>query len=233
MNTLEEIKLALERFSTNECEAVAGWLQDLIDSREQRLRVEEPRPAYAVTPPPHMTIDEYFEFEEHSPFRHEYVNGAVYAMTGPSVAHVRITGELLVAFKTHLRGRPCEAFATDLQLQIRVDKDEIVYYPDLIVACNREEWGVNFVCNPKLVAEVLSPSTRNTDGREKAMTYRRVSSIEEYVLLEQKEHKITVHRRAQGWKPQVYTGLHAIAEFRSVALSLPLSQIYEGTLPAV
>jgi Uma2 family endonuclease len=233
VDTLKEIKLALERLSIHDCETVAGWLHELIDAGERRYRVAEPQSTYALDEPPHMTMDEYFEFEEQSQFRHEYVNGVVYAVNGPSVTHVRITGELLVAFKAHLRGGPCEAFATDLQLQIRVDEDEIVYYPDLIVACNREEWGDHFVRNPKLVAEVLSPSTRHIDRREKAMTYRRVASIEEYVLLEQKEHKITVHRRAEGWKPRVYTGPHAVAEFRSVALSVPLSQIYEGMPPPV
>src|SRR5262249_53279282 len=154
----------------------------------------------------------------------EYVNGTVYAMTGPSVDHVRIAGQLFVAFKNHLHGRPCEPFATDLKLLIRAGRDEIAYYPDLVVACNREEWGKDYVCNPKLVVEVLSPSTRHIDLREKSMTYRRVTSIEEYVLLEQDEHKLTVHRRMEDWKPFVYTGPEAVAEFRSIAFSVPLTQ---------
>lgn len=232
MNTLEEIKHALERLSSPDQETINDWLQDLIDARYREDRVAESQSAYAQSAPPSMSIDEYFEFDEHSQVRHEYVNGIVYAMSGPSLAHVRITGKLFVSLQTHLDGGPCEAFATDAKLRIRADTDEIVYYPDLVVACNREEWGERFVCNPKLVAEVLSPSTRRIDLREKATTYRRVASIEEYVMLEQKEHKVSVHRRTEGWNPQVYSGPQAIAEFRSVSLSLPLSQIYEGTLSA-
>ena len=38
-----------------------------------------------------MTLDEYLEFEEQSPIRHEYVNGSIYAMTDSSVAHARYT----------------------------------------------------------------------------------------------------------------------------------------------
>ena len=53
------------------------------------------------------------------------------------------------------------------------------------------------------------------------------------VLLEQKEHRVTVHRRAENWKPHMYMGPQAVAEFRSIGLSVPLAQIYEGTLPAV
>ena len=54
-----------------------------------------------------------------------------------------------------------------------------------MVACNPEEWTDQWVRNPKLVAEVLSPSTQRIDRREKALIYRQVKSIEEYLLLEQ------------------------------------------------
>jgi Uma2 family endonuclease len=151
-------------------------------------------------------------------------------MTGASLAHVRITRELVSAFRSHLRGGPCEPFSTDLKLLIRSDTDEIFYYPDVIVACQREHWGPNYVRNPKLVAEILSPSTQHIDRREKAMTYRRIASVEEYVLLAQDDHKVTVQRRAENWRPQSYSGPEAAVEFRSIGLSVPLAQIYEGTL---
>jgi Uma2 family endonuclease len=231
MNTLEEIKHTLKRLSADDREAIFAWLGKLTDYRYVSFGVEEPQPAYAPLNP-FMTFDEYMEFEEQSPLRHEYVNGIVHAMNGPSVAHARIAGELLVAVLSHLRGGPCEAFATDLKLHIRSETEEVVYYPDLMVACNREEWGDNYVSNPKLAAEILSPSTRHIDLREKAMTYRRVTSIEEYVLLEQREHRVTVYRRAANWSPQVYSGPQSVAEFQSISLAVPLAQIYAGTLPA-
>lgn len=231
MNTPEQIKHALGQFSAVDREAMVEWLEKVTDSRYVSFGVEEPQPAYAPLNP-FMTFDEYMEFEEQSPFRHEYVNGIAHAMNGPSVAHTRIARELLIAVTSHLRGGPCEAFATDLKLRMRSETEEVVYYPDLIVACNQEEWAEHYVCNPKLVAEILSPSTRHIDRREKAMTYRRVISIEEYVLLEQGEHRVTVHRRAENWRPQVYSGPQSVAELRSIALAVPLAQIYAGTLPA-
>jgi len=231
MNTLEEIKHALKRLPLDEREDIAEWLEKLTDSRYVSFGIEEPQPAYAPLKP-FMSLDEYMAFEEQSPFQHEYVNGVVHAMTDPSLDHARISGELFTAVKTHLRGGPCEAFVADAKLQIRSATEEVVYYPDLIVACNRKEWGDNFVINPKLVAEIASPSTRHIDRREKAMTYRRVPSIEEYVLLEQNEYRVTVYRRAENWRPQVYSGPDAVAEFQSISLSVPLAQIFEGTLPA-
>jgi Uma2 family endonuclease len=177
-----------------------------------------------------MTVDECLEFEEQSPIRHEYVNGSIYAVTDSSVAHARIAGELLSAVGGHLRGGPCEPFSVNLKLLIQTDTDEIFYYPDMVVACEREHWGPNYVRNPKLVAEILSPSTHHIDLREKAMTYRRIASLEEYVVLAQDDHQVTVHRRAEKWRPQSYSGPQAKVEFRSIGLSVPLAQIYEGTL---
>jgi Uma2 family endonuclease len=177
-----------------------------------------------------MTVDEYLEFEEKSPVRHEYVNGAIYEMTGVSVAHARIARELIMAVADHLRGGPCEPFSTSLKLLIRSDTDEVFYYPDMMIACQRDDWKKNYVRNPKLVAEILSPSTQHIDRREKAMTYRRIASLEEYVLLAQDDHKVIVQRRADNWRPQSYSGPEAMVEFRSIGLSVPLAQIYEGTL---
>ena len=231
MTTLDEIKHALKRLGADDRGAIAAWLGKLTDGRYVSFGVEEPQPAYAPLNPFFMTLEEFLEFAEYSPLRYEYVNGIIHAMTGPSLAHGRISRKLLVTVDSHLRGGPCEAFAASTNLHIRSEADEIVYIPDLVVACNREEWDKNWLCNPKLVAEILSPSTRHIDQREKAMTYRRVNSIEEYVLLEQSEHEVTVCRRADQWKPQVYSGPDAIAEFKSIALSVPLAQIYAGTLP--
>jgi Uma2 family endonuclease len=230
MDTLAQIQHALERLSIGEREVIVDWLQKLMEAQPPGYGVAEPRSSNSAVQPPFMTFDEYLQFEEQSPLRHEYVNGAIYAMSGVSVAHARIARELVMAIGGHLRGGPCELFSTDLKLLIRSDTDEIIYYPDVMVACQREHWGPNYVRNPKLVAEILSPSTRHIDRREKAMSYRRIASVEEYVLLAQDDHKVIVHRRAEKWRPQSYSGPEATVEFRSIGLSVPLTQIYEGTL---
>jgi Uma2 family endonuclease len=230
MDTLAEIQSALERLSTDERAAIANWLQEFMEGQSPGYGVAEPASSYAAVQPPFMTVDEYLEFEEKSPVRHEYVNGAIYAMSGVSVAHARIARELVLAVGGHLRGGPCELFSTDLKLHIRSDTDEVFYYPDMMVACQRDDWGKNFVRNPKLVAEILSPSTQHIDRREKAMTYRRIASLEEYVLLAQDDHKVIVQSRADNWWPRSYSGPGATVEFRSIGLSVSLAQIYEGTL---
>src|SRR5882724_12563201 len=141
MDTIVQIQHALERLSIGEREVISDWLQKLTEAQLPGSTVAEPRSSYAVVQPPFMTVDEYMEFEERSPIRHEYVNGAIYAMNGPSLAHARIARELVIAVAGHLRGKPCEVFSTDVKLLIWSDTGEIYYYPDIVVACEREHWG--------------------------------------------------------------------------------------------
>lgn len=230
MTTMEEIKRVLGRLNLDGQYEIHTWLGELIDTGFRSSGVKEPQRAHADPNPPFMTFEEFLEFAEHSPLRYEYVNGIAHAMTGASVAHCRIAQNLLIAIDLHLRGGPCQAFGTGPNLQIRSKTDEIQYIPDFMVACNPAEWEVDAVCNPKLVAEVLSPSTRKTDLREKAGTYRRVESIEEYLFLEQSKHEVSVFRRAEDWRARVYRGVDAIAELRSISLTIPLVEIYAGAL---
>ena len=231
MSTISEIKQALRTLSTAELESIADWLEGAVEeSRYRTFHVREARPEYTSEEPLFMTWEEYLAFEEQSPYRHEYVNGTVYAMSGASLAHNRIAQELVVAFRTHLRGDPCEPFFLEAKLEIRAGRDQIMYYPDVMVSCRPEDRTDQTVRNPKLVVEILSKSTQHIDRREKAMTYQRVEAIEEYVLIAQNQPRIIVHRRAEGWHPMLYSGI-ARVEFRSIGLHMPLAQIYEGSLP--
>ena len=231
MTTLEEIKRALEGFNLDGWWEVHHWLGKLIDSRTLTTGVREP-PAEYEPNPPLMTFGEYLEFIEHSPLRYEYVNGVVHAMSPGSFSHARVAMRLLDPVQAHLRGGPCEAFSSIAGLQIRSATDEINYIPDFMVACNPEISDDKWICNPKLVGEVISPSTRHIDTREKATNYRRVPSVDEILLLEQSQPKITIFRRAEKWRPQIYCGTEAVLELPSISLSVPLAQIYAGITAA-
>jgi Uma2 family endonuclease len=234
MSTITELQQALRGLSTAELESIADWLGwEIEESRYRAFHVREAQPDYLSEEEPlFMTWDEYLAFEEQSAYRHEYVNGIVYAMSGGSLAHNRIAQKLVIAFGAHLKGGPCEPFFLEAKLEIRAGHDKIMYYPDVMVSCRPEDRTEQIVRNPKLVVEILSKSTQHIDRREKAMTYQRVEAIEEYVLIAQNQPRIIVHRRAEGWRPMVYSAMDARLEFRSIGLLLALAQIYEGTLDA-
>jgi Uma2 family endonuclease len=229
MHTIEEIHHALRLLTLEEREHVAGWLEGYQDEEVNvPIVVAEPSAVRAVDPPPYMSVEEYVEFEESSPMRHEYVNGAVYAMSGASLAHNRIVSRLHVALEKRLRGGPCETFTQHLKLKLTPDSDTFFYYPDLMVSCDRAGWYDKWIVNPRLVVEVLSSSTKQIDRREKALTYRRVETIEEYAIVAQHTRQVTIHRRADYWVPQMESGPEAVAEFRCVGACIPLAEIYDN-----
>lgn len=231
MSTISELKQALRSLPAAELESIAHWLDAVVEeSRYATFHVREADPERPQEEPVLMSWDEYLVFEERSSYRHEYVNGAVYAMSGASLAHNRIAQELVVALRSHLRGGPCEPFFLEAKLEIRAGSDRIMYYPDVMVSCRPEDRTEQSVRNPKVVIEILSKSTQHIDRREKAMTYQRVEAIEEYVLIEQEQPRIIVHRRAEGWSPKLISGMDAQVTFRSIGLQIPLARIYEGTL---
>jgi Uma2 family endonuclease len=189
----------------------------------------------------HMTVDQYLAFEQRSPARHEYLAGEVFAMTGASAQHVAITTRLFGAIVAHLRGSPWQAFMSSERVRVRTHMRDYFYYPDLLVISDgdRAEAGsggsqrMPFVRSPRLIAEVIAPSTENIDRREKAMMYRELTSLEEYVLVAQEECEVTIFRRRHSWRPIVCNALSELAELRSIGLSLPLVQIYRDPPVAV
>jgi Uma2 family endonuclease len=156
--------------------------------------------------------------------------GEIFAMSGASPRHNVIALNLAAAFHAHLGGGPCRAFIADVKLRLRVGYDEIFYYPDVWVACGELPVDDRYVRDATLIVEVLSPSTASIDRREKALNYRRISSLKEYVLVAQDALDVTIYRSCEDWRPQRLGAPEEVAEFRSIGLSLPLTQVYRGVL---
>jgi Uma2 family endonuclease len=183
----------------------------------------------AVQKIPFITVEEYLEGEKLADVRHEYVDGQVYAMSGASDRHNSIAGEAYALLKSHLRGGECRSYLLDLKVGFQEDGSHRFYYPDVFVTCDPEDADPYVKTRPKLIIEVLSPSTWRTDRGEKAETYRRIPSVEEIVLIAQDWPELTVFRRSDGWQPHTYTLLESVIRFDSVDFEAPLSAFYEST----
>ena len=228
MDTVPEIEKSILRLPPAECVRLAEWLAELMQTPR---RVAESARAYAARQDLPLTLEEYLEYEEHSRVRHEYLAGEIFAMTGVTKEHNRIAGRFYLALAHHLQGGPCEPFISDVKVKLQVNRDNYVYYPDVMVVCGRETDDDRYVADPKLIVEVLSASTAGVDRHEKRMNYRWISALEEYVVVAQEGVEVTIFRRAAEWEPVVLESLDATLELRSVDLHLPLAQIYEGERP--
>ncbi|MCB1825340.1 MAG: Uma2 family endonuclease [Candidatus Competibacteraceae bacterium] len=171
---------------------------------------------------------DYLAGEQLSELRHEYVEGAVYAMTGARKTHNLVAGNLARALHAHLRGTPCQVFISDIKVHVAWDWRERYYYPDVVVACEPDDVDPYVIEKPKLIVEVLSESTERKDRADKFYAYRRLGSLQEYVLVAQDAARVEVYRRDTGWDLEIYEVIEALIELRSIGLSLTVREVYEG-----
>src|SRR5262249_47486853 len=148
-------------------------------------------------------------------------------VSAPSVTHCLVAQNIFRVVDSHLRPGPCVPFVAGGEVNLSLGPDKIVYKTDIFVSCDKKPWHEKWIPNPRFVVEVLSPSTQQIDRKEKAVNYRRVPSMEEYVIASQKRAELIVYRRVAHWLPEIVSGDRAVAEFRSLGVSVPLSAIYE------
>ena len=130
-----------------------------------------------------MTPEEYLKWEATQETRHEYIAGEVLAMTGSSKPHNRIALNLATALDSHLEGKGCEVYISDVKMQLAAAS--AYHYPDLVVTCDRRDQNSTQVVQyPCLIVELLSPSTESYDRGGKFTHYRKLESLQEYVLIQ-------------------------------------------------
>lgn len=176
-----------------------------------------------------IPVDEYLEGEERSELHHEYIGGQVYAMSGGSEAHNVLSGNLYAALREHLKGHPCKVFMADMKLRMEIARDDIFYYPDLMVTCDPSDDAKYYKTKPAVLVEVLSPSTERLDRREKFLSYQRLPSLEAYVLVDQEQMRVTVFRREQNWDPEPL-GIGDVLKLPPISFEQSLADIYEDVL---
>jgi Uma2 family endonuclease len=176
---------------------------------------------------PEITYAEYLTYEHESEVKHEFVNGQAFAMAGASEAHNLIVGSLFSRFRSHLRGKPCRVFSSDMKLTI-AEANNATYYPDVMVVCDRTDSDPYVKQKPCLLVEVLSQSTALLDRREKLFNYQKLESLQEYVLVSQSEVKVELYRKDLdgGWLVQSL-GTGESLYLQSIDLAIALSEIYE------
>jgi len=102
--------------------------------------------------------------------RWEIIAGEPFAMTpSPSTRHQHVVMELGGELRTFLRSSPCDVFPAPMDLKF---SDADVVQPDLLVVCDpNQNKGSHFEGSPKLLIEVLSPSTAYHDRIRKLALY--------------------------------------------------------------
>jgi Uma2 family endonuclease len=175
-----------------------------------------------------VTVEEYLESESISATKHEYLDGAVYAMAGARIVHNVIMLNISVALANRLRGQRCQPYNSENKIRIQLPTQTRFYYPDVSVVCESNPWTDSFQDKPVVIFEVLSEKSRRIDSGEKCETYLTIPSLAAYVMVEQDVPAVVVYRRTDtGFAREVLQGLDAVLPLKEVALELPFSEIYE------
>ena len=166
---------------------------------------------------------EYVTLERDSPTRHEWVGGVLFAMTGTSGIHNRIAGRITTRVLPVAEALGCRAYASDMRLMT----EKAGYYPDIMIACG-DQSDPYFETAPCLLAEVLSPTTRDVDQREKRAAYFAIDSLRHYLVVHQDQPRIEHHWRGdRGWELEV-VGPPDIIALQCPAMELPVGPLFEG-----
>ena len=140
---------------------------------------------------PQLDAEEFLRWDARQDAKFELHDGFVLSFAGGSADHDRISFNLRTILEA-LYSAPCRSFGTDLK--IRVGKSSF-YYCDAGVVCSELSPKATVVETPRIVGEVLSPSTRVYDIVEKRATYRSMASIEHYIIVHVESRRIEVDSR--------------------------------------
>ena len=168
----------------------------------------------------------YLAWEAAQPERHEYIDGEVFAMAGAEDRHVTATMNLAFALRQHLSGSACRTYMSDMRLHVAAVNS--YFYPDVLVTCSALDLASAMVkTEPKLIAEVLSPTTAAYDRGLKFGHYRTLRSLEEYLLVDLDTRATDCFRKgADGlWVLHPFARGETI-ELASVALTLTAAQLF-------
>jgi len=181
----------------------------------------------------YISPQEYLEGEPLAETKHEYIDGEVYAMAGASDAHTTVALNAASALKIHLRGSPCRTYISDMK--VRIGEDNAFFYPDVMICCepsDQEEEQNYLKKSPKIIIEVLSPSTENKDRGEKFILYRQLSSLEEYILIDPRKYYVEHYKRLENdqWILSSYDNAESELIFSSINFKCSLVDLYEDVV---
>ena len=179
-----------------------------------------------------MSLDEFLRFENAHPERHEFVAGEVFGMSGGTLRHSRIIQNISFTLTSRMRGGPCEVHSNIVKVQVGDDR---VYYPDVLVLCGGLPGDALIVHEPRVIVEVPSPSTARADRTDKLDGYRRLTSLETYLIVDQHRRRVDRHWRDRdgSWQWEQYL-VDGSVPIPRIDVPLTLDEIYEGIeLPRV
>jgi Uma2 family endonuclease len=187
----------------------------------------------AADPQRHMSVEEYLELDRNSlDVKYEYIDGVAYevrnpqALAGGSAAHSWIAVNVVVLLQKRLHSGPCYIFNSDMRVKIGKTR---YAFPDVSVSCAAEDLHEegDTISSPRLIVEVLSPSTEAYDRGKKFAYYQQLPSLQEYVLVSSQRQTVEVFTREDdGWRYHLYRAGQTVS-LTSINITCSINEFYE------
>ena len=172
---------------------------------------------------------EYLGMAEEFPFKLEYHNGNIIAMSLASFWHEVLVNGLGFLLELHFRDK--NFFVSNSNAGLQISQPGGSYYqPDLMVVQGQPAFKAGSSCiitNPYLIVEVTSKSTGKYDKDEKLPLYRELPSLQYALMVSQTRPFVSVESRTDKpdvWLTTDYRTLDSVIQLGD--LQLPLREIY-------
>lgn len=180
--------------------------------------------------PQKLSLEDFLAWENQQVEKHEFHRGEVFAAEDGRRTHGRVVLNLAWRLDQQLDGSPCQVFAQSMKIQIAADT---ILYPDLFVTCDKADLATDMIFrSPTLVIEVLSPSTQAYDRSQKFALYRRLDSLQEYILVDPETRRIDGFRRGTDGRWVLHDmSQDEVMDCASVGCKVALTDIFQGLEP--
>lgn len=186
------------------------------------------------------TAADYLAFERGSTERHQFVDGEIFAMAGESLAHSTVNTNIIISLGAQLRGKPCRVLSPNMKIRSGPADARSVKglysYADVSVLCGEPRFHdehQDVLLNPKLIVEVLSPSTEAFDRGEKFLRYSaHLDSFSDYLLVSTTAPRLEHFAReaANRWVYTCVKGLDGCLHLPNLGCGLELAEVFERVI---
>jgi Uma2 family endonuclease len=185
----------------------------------------------ALLDEPPVTIGDFNAFlgGQADPRPWELVAGRIVGMTNPNTVHEQIVSNIGLRLKQAADKRGCQAFFGGMRIQRSENQGAIDKpRPDLMVRCGALV-RQNFVTDPLVIVEVLSPSTMDVDRGDKLRFYKRLPTLAHIAFAYQDQMRVEHYRKMNtGWEMETLTASHQAVVFEAISCSINMEDAYFG-----
>ncbi len=174
------------------------------------------------------TKEEYLLLEQAGEVRHEFITGNLIEMSGASREHHKICKRLLRLLEDLLQGTSYEVNMENMKVAIPGENQ--FYYPDIFITKEPQTTENRYIqYEPELIIEVLSETTRTKDSVDKFIQYRKIESLDYFILVEPEKTLVICYFKDPGneWDMVSYTKNDEKISLPKLSISLPLPKIYQ------